>query len=230
MVDFAVDCRENTLPTVSLIDPSFLLADDHPSHDVTLGQKFIGLIVDALSHSESWESTALVLMYDENGGFYDHVSPSPVPGNLPPEDNRLGFRVPLVVISPFARRGQASHQIYDHTSIMKSISTRWQINFPNEFGTRWSGANDIWDDCFDFSQTPAMGTYTGIIPAFSNLNWTSGVHDLLTGPEHDLARVLERAFILPGLKTLDRRSEVFDILNKFEQEVVTLKKITDGMT
>jgi len=58
---FVADCQSDRLPTVSIIDPAFSLADDHPTHDVQLGQKFIGLIVDALTHSESWAKTALVI-------------------------------------------------------------------------------------------------------------------------------------------------------------------------
>jgi phospholipase C len=65
VIGFVTDCVEDRLPTVSIIDPPFSVADDHPSHDPRLGQKFVGLIVDALTNSESWETSALLILYDE---------------------------------------------------------------------------------------------------------------------------------------------------------------------
>src|SRR5579871_1741685 len=237
--NFVHDCREDALPTVSIIDPAFSLADDHPSHDVRLGQKFIGLIVDALTHSESWAKTALVLLYDENGGFYDHVEPPTafeVEAGQPPftdkngfTDDQLGFRVPALVISPYPvrqRDGQATNvckTVFDHTSILKSIQMRWggSFNTPN-FGTRWQYAPDIWSTCFDFDQDPLpMGTYTqpaadvanNVPSPMQGINWGMGIHDLLTSPIGSLEALLERIFLLPGLKALDQRAQVFDNLS-----------------
>lgn len=72
VAQFVDDCRQGTLPTLSVIDPPFTLADDHPPHDPKLGEKFIGLVVDALTTSQSWRNSALLIVYDENGGFFDH--------------------------------------------------------------------------------------------------------------------------------------------------------------
>src|SRR5579871_6899430 len=88
--NFVKDCQADQLPTVSILDPAFSLCDDHPTHNVQLGQKFIGLVVDALTRSEAWEDTALLITYDENGGFYDHVLP-PQPCNAAAQDAPLGF-------------------------------------------------------------------------------------------------------------------------------------------
>jgi phospholipase C len=103
VVDFVNDCRENDLPTVSIVDPPFTLADDHPNHDPRLGEKFIALVVDALTHSESWATSALVILYDEFGGFYDHVAPRASFEGPPSEDNPLGFRVPAFDYQPFRK-------------------------------------------------------------------------------------------------------------------------------
>jgi phospholipase C len=225
VAQFVADCRADALPTISVIDPAFSLADDHPSHDVRLGQKFIGLIVDALTNSESWKDTALVILYDENGGFYDHVAPPLSFEGAHAVDKRLGFRVPALVISPYTRTKGVSKVVFDHTSIMKSISDRWNVTFPGEFGPRWMNATSIWESCFNFTQTPTpMGTFTGVPNKL--INWGTGVQGLLTNPTHDLLALVERIFVLPELKALDKRSSMFDILNQLERDVISLKRMS----
>lgn len=226
VVDFVADCVEDRLPTLSVIDPPFSIADDHPSHDPRLGQKFVGLIVDALTNSGSWETSALLILYDENGGFYDHVSP-PNAFEDPPEDDPLGFRVPALVISPYAKQKFACHTVFDHTSLMKSISERWQVEFGEDSGTRWKLAPGIWDDCFDFNQPPIpRGIYTGA--PITDINWGTGVHELLVTEVNPLEGMLERIFLLPELKALDQRAKVFDTLTSLEQSVVSLKRMTQA--
>jgi phospholipase C len=230
---FVDDCRENTLPSVSIVDPPFTLADDHPPHDPELGEKFIGLVVDALTHSPAWDNSALVLLYDECGGFYDHVPPPPsgVPNDV---DANLGFRVPAIIVSPYARRGAASHTQYDHTSFIKSLQELWAPLDPKDprFGVRWSYANSFWD-ALDFAQEPLpRGTYSG--NPLSAVNWASGVRTRLDSPLGKFEALLERIFVLPELKSLDRRADVFDTLGKMEDKVVTVKRMhkydTAGMT
>jgi phospholipase C len=230
IVNFVADCREDSLPTVSVIDPAFSLADDHPTHDVVLGQKFMGLVVDALTHSEAWDKTALIITYDENGGFYDHVVP-PVPFDSGAVDTPLGFRVPTIVMSPYTPAG-VCHQVFDHTSILKSIAVRWGIDFPTDtFGTRFVNAPDIWSSSmFDFSMNPTrpQGVYTELAgqPApLKDVAWETGIHDLMINPIGDLEALLERMFLLPSLKTLDNRAGVFNALNSFETNVVNLKRM-----
>ena len=165
---FSDDCAAGTRPTVSLIDPAFAMADDHPCQDPRLGQKFLRLVVDALSTSQCWQLSALIVLYDENGGFFDHVAPPPPPP--PPDgadwpgwdDSPLGFRVPALVISPWARRGACSHLVYEHTTVMRSITDRWGVQFPQStFGHRCAAASSIWEDCFDFDSEPLpCGVYT----------------------------------------------------------------------
>ena len=83
-------------------------------------------IYDAVRTSPSWKHTVLVFTYDEWGGFFDHVPPTTA-HDVSAKTSLRGFRVPTVVISPFARRGFVSHAIYDHTSILKMIEWRWRL-------------------------------------------------------------------------------------------------------
>jgi phospholipase C len=148
-----------TLPSVSWIDPSFadlrtglmrLISppsnDDHPPSDVSAGQALALKIYDALASSPKWEQTLFVITYDEHGGFFDHVAP---PANPPDDDatifTRYGVRVPALVVSPLVGRKSASHDLFDHTSIIKTILLRFCLNnstIPN-MGARVSAANHL---------------------------------------------------------------------------------------
>lgn|GEM_PF-5963122 len=101
---------------MAYIDPRFedegscTSADDHPHADIRNGEVFLNQIYDAVRNSPNWSKTVLIINYDEWGGFYDHVPPplAPIPTASAASgdtDGRLGFRVPCVVISPYARRG-----------------------------------------------------------------------------------------------------------------------------
>ena len=129
---FFGDAAEGTLPAVSFVDPQFLNEDDglsnddHPHADVRAGEVFMNQIYDAVRTSPSWKHTVLVFTYDEWGGFFDHVAP-PMAHDVSPKTSLRGFRVPTVVVSPFARRGFVSHAVYDHASILKMIEWRWRL-------------------------------------------------------------------------------------------------------
>lgn len=140
---FYTDLDAGELPPVTYLDPSFFQGveqtDEHPPSDPQYGQAFVAQVVDAVMHSPIWERTALIITYDEHGGYYDHVPP---PGACVPDDHapmdsdgtprteaydRLGFRVPLVVVSPFARRHYVSHHTTDHTSVLRLIEARFEL-------------------------------------------------------------------------------------------------------
>ena len=136
---FLTDAAAGTLPNVAYIDPRFMdegsgtSGDDHPHADIRNGEVFLNQVYDALRTSPNWSKTVLMINYDEWGGFYDHVPPPLAP--IPPitatagdVDGRLGFRVPCVVISPYARRNFVAHGQYDHTSILKMIE--WRFGLP----------------------------------------------------------------------------------------------------
>lgn len=136
--EFLADAAAGRLANVSFVDPRFIgegqgtSNDDHPFADIRNGQVLIDQVYRAITSSPAWENTVLFVNYDEWGGFYDHVSPPLMPpsaldvqiGN----DGRLGFRVPLLVVSPLARRGFVGHLPYDHTSILNLIEWRWGLD------------------------------------------------------------------------------------------------------
>ena len=162
---FVDDCRDDTLPSVSIVDPPFTLADDHPPHDPALGQKFIGLVVDALTHSPAWDKSVLLIVYDEAGGFYDHVPP-PKSVIDDDQDANLGFRVPAIIVSPYSKPG-TSHTLYDHTSFVATLKELWNLDEQlkeqgNEYGVRWPRANSFLD-ALDFGTKNPIprGVYTG---------------------------------------------------------------------
>ena len=133
---FLADAAAGTLPAVSFIDPRFIdnasgtSVDDHPYADVRNGQKFMEQIYRAVTTSPDWGSTVLVFTYDEWGGFFDHVPPPllpQTPGDVAVgNDGRLGFRVPCIVVSPFAP-AQVSSLELDHCSILRMIEWRWNL-------------------------------------------------------------------------------------------------------
>ena len=135
---FYADCVAGTLPAVAFVDGSFLQeltgtgADDHPFSDVRAGEAMMNRIYAAVTQSPAWNSTVLVINFDEWGGFFDHVPPPVAP--IPPADQaagnadgRRGFRTPTLLVSPFARRRHTSHVLYDHTSVLRMIEWRWGL-------------------------------------------------------------------------------------------------------
>jgi phospholipase C len=136
---FLDDVAAGKLPQVSWIDPRFkdlrVLGpdsnDDHPPSDVIAGQDLILTIYHALSsNAATWPRTLLIVTYDEHGGFYDHVTP-PAADDDHPDFRRLGVRVPALLVSPLVQPGSTSTRLlgpehhFDHTSIMKTIFTRF---------------------------------------------------------------------------------------------------------
>jgi phospholipase C len=135
---FLDDAKNGTLPAVSWIDPHFkdleILGpdsnDDHSPGDVTAGQELVLTLYHALSQSPKWARTLLIIVYDEHGGFYDHVAP-PACADGNPDFRRLGVRVPALLVSPLVSAGSSSTALlgpefhFDHTSIIKTILTRF---------------------------------------------------------------------------------------------------------
>jgi phospholipase C len=135
---FFDDCASGSLPQVSYVDPSFIgeeagtSMDDHPHADIRNGEVFMNTIYQAVTSSPAWKHTLLVINFDEWGGFFEHVAPPAAP--IPPAsaaagdtDGLLGFRVPALVISPYASRGVIAHDPFDHTSVLRMIEWRWGL-------------------------------------------------------------------------------------------------------
>ncbi len=135
------DAAAGTLPSVSYVDCRF---DTDPSEseedpaDISYGENFVAKVVNAAMHGPKWKSTVLIYTYDEHGGYYDHVPPPRAvkPDNIAPgldkpgitgAYDRYGFRVPTVIVSPFAKKNYVSHEVHDHTSILKLIETKWNL-------------------------------------------------------------------------------------------------------
>jgi phospholipase C len=113
---FIADCTSNTLPQVSFITeaPPY---DEHPAANVQTGMKMIESIVTAVQQSAAWQSTAILITYDEAGGFFDHVAPPQLDAYGP------GMRVPMLVVSPHAKPGHVDTTLSDHSSVLKFIET-----------------------------------------------------------------------------------------------------------
>jgi phospholipase C len=154
------DLADGTLPRVSFVDVSGA-QDEHSVADVQLGEAFFRRLVLALFHSPQWPSTALFYTYDEAGGFFDHVPP---PAACVPDGraanaafDRMGFRVPLLVVSPWARAGHVSHLVHEATSITRFI----ELLFDLPAMTARDANSDALLDMFDFDHAALMTPPSG---------------------------------------------------------------------
>ena len=130
---FLEDAAAGTLPAVSWIDPAFSnfnplgfpVNDDHPPADVKDGQDLVLAAYDALAASPLWDRSLLVIVYDENGGFYDHVPPPGAADDDPARFGSYGVRVPAIIVSPWIQPRTVASTVFDHTSIIKTILARF---------------------------------------------------------------------------------------------------------
>jgi phospholipase C len=141
--DFYRNIQENTLPQVCWITPP-KEKSEHPPYDVPTGMWYVTDLVNAVMKSPYWNNCAIILMWDESGGFYDHVAPPQV------DELGLGFRVPALVISPWSKSGVIVHTQYDLTSPLALLETKFGLS---ALSTRDGSSNSMLD-CFDFTQTP----------------------------------------------------------------------------
>jgi phospholipase C len=139
---FFSDAAAGTLPQFSIIDPQFFGAganDDHPDHDIQLGQALISSVFTALAKGPQWGKCLFVLTYDEHGGFYDHVPP-PTTDDDEAEFQQLGFRVPTLVAGPYVRKGCPVDTLLEHVSVIKTLEKKWDLPSLNK---RVAAANDL---------------------------------------------------------------------------------------
>jgi phospholipase C len=135
--DFFTDADNGELPSFSILDPVLTAGatignDDHPPADVRDGQAFIASIYDALAASPQWDRCLLVVIYDEHGGFYDHVPPPQTFEPNHPGFEQLGFRVPAMVVGPQVRSGCVNGTVFDHVSVAATVAKRWGLPPLNE--------------------------------------------------------------------------------------------------
>jgi len=168
--DFFKDAADGKLPPVVYLDPDFTKTgdpqgnDEHPPANLQVGQRFTSKIVEALMKSPQWSKLALFITYDEHGGLYDHLPPPKAcaPDDKLPTDkegnrvegafDRYGMRVPLLVVSPYAKRGFVGHGVYDHSSILRFIQAKHRLPALNA-----RDANALVPtDFFDFQSPPNL--------------------------------------------------------------------------
>jgi phospholipase C len=175
--------RAGTLPAVTIVDPDFGSCSEENPQDIQAGEGFAAKVINAVMNGRGWSKTLLIWLYDEHGGYFDHVEPpaavepDDVPGQTileryallrwllsltsyakkiqaadegPRTYDRLGFRVPAVIVSPYARPGYVSSNVYDHTSVLKLIEEKW--NLPPL--TRRDAAATAPLDALDFDSPP----------------------------------------------------------------------------
>jgi len=162
-VDFLADVASGNLPQVSWLVGS-ILTSDHPPSPSIFGENILSLIVSALTANPAlWAKTLLLVTFDENGGFFDHVPPVTAPPGTPGEyvtapavpdptvigspaitgPIGLGFRVPTLIVSPFSRGGFVSSDLFDHTSVLRFLETRFGAEVPNLSAWRRAAVGDL---------------------------------------------------------------------------------------
>lgn len=153
--EFETDLKQGTLPAVSWLIPDFQ-DSEHPPSPVTQGMWHVTRLINAVMRSRYWAHTAIFLTWDDYGGFYDHVPP--------PQVDAYGYgpRVPLIVISPYAKHGYVTHQVGSLTSMLRFVEERFNLPY---LTARDHYTSDM-SDAFDFNQTPNTPL---IIPVPANL-------------------------------------------------------------
>lgn len=177
---FLTDVQNGTLPQVALIEPaSSASLDEHPNDvdtetpsDIQAGASYVSGLINALMAGPNWKDSAMIFTYDEFGGLYDHVSPQPMPSpdgvqpiDLQPSDicdgtgqigtgtcdfTDTGYRVPLIVISPFAKKNFVSHTVRDYTAMLQLIELRFGLAAL----TKRDAAQTDMTEFFDFVNVP----------------------------------------------------------------------------
>jgi phospholipase C len=143
MSQYYTDLQNGTLPAVAYLAPSGL--SEHPPGDITVGQSFGATTVTSLMRSSAWDSSVFVLSWDDWGGWYDHVAPPQV------DADGYGFRVPALIVSPYAKSGTIDNTTYDFTSVLKFIEDNWSLQ---PLTARDATANSI-SNALDLSKPPA---------------------------------------------------------------------------
>jgi phospholipase C len=136
--EYYARAASGTLAPLSFVDPAFAnegggtSGDEHPHGDIRTGQAYMSEVVHAFMSSPQWKRGALFIVYDEPGGFFDHVPPPRVPDiresrDLAKDFGQMGFRIPAVVVSPWVKRGYVNHGVWGFESILKMIEYRFGV-------------------------------------------------------------------------------------------------------
>jgi phospholipase C len=188
-VDFVADALSGNLPQVSWVLAS-LVDSDHPPSPSIFGEATLsGILAALMANPAQWAKTALFVTYDENGGFFDHVKPVTAPPNTPGEyitapavvdptaigspaitgPIGLGFRVPMLILSPFSRGGFVSSDLFDHTSVLRFLETRFGAEVPNLSAWRRAAVGDM-TSAFNFaSPNQSIPSLPATLPAIQQI-------------------------------------------------------------
>jgi phospholipase C len=139
------DIQNGQLPAVSWVIPNGQ-SSDHAGGNNGTGPSWVASVVNAIGNSSYWSNTAIFIAWDDWGGWYDHVAP-PIKNSY-----EYGFRVPLIVVSPYAKAGYVSHVTHHFGSILKYIEENFSLG---SLGFADADADDL-SDCFDYNQTPLV--------------------------------------------------------------------------
>jgi phospholipase C len=168
------DLKSGKLPSVSWVIPT-LYDSDHPASGCNGGPWWVTKVVNAVGTSQYWKDTAIVLLWDDWGGWYDNAPPTII------NPSTLGFRVPMIVISPYAKPNNVAHTQYDFGSILQYIEQTFNLG---SLGTDDASANSM-QDVFNYSQTPNKFTPAPLpkaLPCKSKTTNPKAVEQLL---QHD---------------------------------------------
>jgi phospholipase C len=133
------DLKAGALPQVTFVI-SAAFYSEHPPLDILLGERKMASVINALIHSPLWTSSAFIMTYDEGGGYFDHVPPPQV------DAYGMGMRVPTFVVSPWAKRGYISGQLYEHASILKFIERRFGLPSLASVNHRFDSSTPAFDN------------------------------------------------------------------------------------
>jgi phospholipase C len=165
------DIGSNNLPAVSWIIPN-AKNSDHASETDGGGPSWVASIVNAIGNSSYWSNTVIFITWDDWGGWYDHVAPKVI------NSYEYGFRVPLIVVSPYAKAQYISHATHDFGSILRFIEENWGLP---QLGYADAPA-DNFSDCFNFNQTPLVFQN---IPAARDASFFRNDRRPPEGPDND---------------------------------------------
>jgi phospholipase C len=196
MANFLADAAAGTLPSFCMVDPRFggepqgTSNDDHPHADIRNGQVLLGQIYDALRMGPAWGRTLMIIVYDEWGGFMEHVAPPVKPVSAAEQtlgnDGRLGFRVPCMLLGPRVRANAVSRYPFDPSSIHQLLAWRFGLD---PLGARASDASTF-NMAYALDLVNAARTDA---PAIAVTQGTFGTACTLAG-----------ALGLPGIGTIDK--------------------------
>jgi phospholipase C len=176
---FFADAQAGTLPAFSIVDPDFEVYSEENPQDIRKGESFAAEVINRVMRGAGWPGTLLIWLYDEHGGYYDHVPP---PAAVEPDDvparsrladpgshryDRYGFRVPAVIVSPYARRDYVCHTVLDHTSVLRLVEDKW--NLPSLTARDAAASSPL--EALDLTAPPAFLTPPDLPPP--SLAWGS---------------------------------------------------------